>query len=67
VPFLEHQAAAPDAKHDREGRTVLHAAATAGEAEAMVVLVDMGADTSAVDARARPRRMSTGRRVEEVR
>jgi hypothetical protein len=33
----------------------------------MAVLVDMGADTSTVDARARPRRMSTGRRVEEVR
>jgi len=45
----------PDAlaARDREGRTVLHAAAAAGEAEAVAVLVDMGADTSAVDARGR--------------
>jgi len=41
------------AARDREGRTVLHAAAAAGEAEAVAVLVDMGADTSAVDARGR--------------
>ncbi|RLM91357.1 hypothetical protein C2845_PM08G29890 [Panicum miliaceum] len=41
------------AARDREGRTVLHAAAAAGEAEAVVVLVDMGADTSAADARGR--------------
>ncbi|GJN17287.1 hypothetical protein PR202_gb04342 [Eleusine coracana subsp. coracana] len=38
---------------DREGRTVLHAAAAAGEAEAAAVLVDMGADTAATDARGR--------------
>ncbi|CAD6236109.1 unnamed protein product [Miscanthus lutarioriparius] len=45
----------PDAlaARDREGRTVLHAAAAAGEAEAVAVLVDMGANTSAVDARGR--------------
>jgi hypothetical protein len=45
----------PDAlaARDREGRTVLHAAAAAGEAEAVAVLVDMGADTSAADARGR--------------
>ena len=41
------------AARDREGRTVLHAAAAAGEAEAVAVLVDMGADTSAADARGR--------------
>lgn len=41
------------AARDREGRTVLHAVAAAGEAEAVAVLVDMGADTSAVDARGR--------------
>jgi hypothetical protein len=41
------------AARDREGRTVLHAAASAGEAEAAAVLVDMGADTTAVDARGR--------------
>lgn len=65
-PPLPHAAAArgdcgevrqlgPDAlaARDREGRTVLHAAAAAGEAEAVAVLVDMGADTSAVDARGR--------------
>ncbi|KAF8716894.1 hypothetical protein HU200_025995 [Digitaria exilis] len=41
------------AARDREGRTVLHAAAAAGEVEAVAVLVDMGADTSAADARGR--------------
>ncbi|CAO2197086.1 unnamed protein product [Urochloa humidicola] len=41
------------AARDREGRTVLHAAAAAGEAEAVAVLVDMGADTAAADARGR--------------
>ncbi|CAL4946752.1 unnamed protein product [Urochloa decumbens] len=41
------------AARDREGRTVLHAAAAAGEAEAVAVLVDMGADTAATDARGR--------------
>jgi hypothetical protein len=41
------------AARDRQGRTVLHAAASAGEAEAAAVLVDMGADTTAVDARGR--------------
>ncbi|TVU02359.1 hypothetical protein EJB05_52144, partial [Eragrostis curvula] len=81
LPFLEPEAAVPDAEQwaptmhaaasrgdygelrklgpealaarDREGRTVLHAAAAAGEAEAAAVLVDMGADTMAVDARGR--------------
>lgn len=41
------------AARDREGRTVLHAAEGAGEAEAAAVLVDMGADTAATDARGR--------------
>ncbi|CAO2182464.1 unnamed protein product [Urochloa humidicola] len=41
------------AARDREGRTVLHAAAAAGEAEAVAVLVDMGADTAVADARGR--------------
>ncbi|GJM92680.1 hypothetical protein PR202_ga09171 [Eleusine coracana subsp. coracana] len=41
------------AARDREGRTVLHAASAAGEAEAAAVLVDMGADTAATDARGR--------------
>ncbi|OEL31145.1 hypothetical protein BAE44_0007836 [Dichanthelium oligosanthes] len=80
LPFLEPQAAVPDAEQwaplhaaaargdcgevrrlgpealaarDCDGRTVLHAAAAAGEVEAVAVLVDMGADTSAADARGR--------------
>ncbi|KAF0923615.1 hypothetical protein E2562_006603 [Oryza meyeriana var. granulata] len=38
---------------DREGRTALHVAAAAGEAEAAAALVDMGADAAATDARGR--------------
>ncbi|XP_062207316.1 protein VAPYRIN-like [Phragmites australis] len=80
LPFLEPEAAVPDAEQwaplhaaaargdiegvrrlgpealaarDREGRTALHAAAAAGEAEVAAALVDMGADTSAADARGR--------------
>ncbi|TKW17522.1 hypothetical protein SEVIR_5G372600v4 [Setaria viridis] len=49
LPFLEPPAAAPDA----EQWAPLHAAAAAGDAEAVAVLVDMGADTSAADARGR--------------
>ncbi|KAG8078369.1 hypothetical protein GUJ93_ZPchr0007g5779 [Zizania palustris] len=45
----------PDAlrARDRDGRTALHVAAEAGEAEVTAALVEMGADTAAADARGR--------------